>query len=238
MTRSTPRHRASGAPDPRRLTRRDGLAAAAGGLGMAAIGIGAMASKLVVPQRLVYGFPDVPGDPVGGPLSPLVAQRPQEATRQWDEGPFYAPNTPLKADLRLPGHAGTDLVVRGRVVDTTGAPIAGAVLDFWQVDEHAAYDNVGYDYRGHQYTRRDGSYELQTVVPVPYTFARLWRFPHIHVKVQGPTTRLLTTQLFFDNDPHGYARHVRIDRALMTDLHSDGNGGVRTRFDFVLRRTS
>jgi protocatechuate 3,4-dioxygenase beta subunit len=238
MTRSTPRHRATGAPDPRRLTRRDGLVAAAGGLGIAAVGFGAAASKLVVPQRLVYGFPAVAADPVGDLPDDPYPGRPQEATHRFDEGPFYAPNTPFRTDLRLPGRSGTDLVVHGRVVDTAGVPIAGAVLDFWQVDEHAAYDNVGYDYRGHQYTRRDGSYELQTVVPVPYTFARLWRFPHIHVKVQGPTTRLLTTQLFFDNDPHGYARHVRIDRALMTDLHSDGNGGVRTRFDFVLRRTS
>jgi hypothetical protein len=55
--------------------------------------------------------------------------------------------------------------------------------------------------------------------------------------VQGPPTRLLTTQLFFDNDPNGYARNVNIDRSLLTAMRSGPGGSAEVTFDFVLPRT-
>jgi protocatechuate 3,4-dioxygenase beta subunit len=61
-------------------------------------------------------------------------------------------------------------VLRGRVLDTRCRPIPGAVLDFWHVNEHGLYDYVTYNYRGHQFTRADGTFEPHTLLPVPYTF--------------------------------------------------------------------
>ena len=48
------------------------------------------------------------------------------------EGPFYKEGAPFVNAL-------TDqptLFLTGRVVDANGNPVAGAVLDFWQADEH------------------------------------------------------------------------------------------------------
>ncbi len=108
------------------------------------------------------------------------------------------------------------------------------MLDFWQVNEHGLYDNVTDNYRGHQFTQADGSYELQTLLPVPYTFIGLWRAAHIHVKVQGPNTRLLTTQVFFDNDPEGNARAFDFDPALLGDVRTLPDGSAETVYNFVL----
>ncbi|HMG31475.1 MAG TPA: hypothetical protein VK585_15285, partial [Jiangellaceae bacterium] len=161
-------------PDPRRLNRRDALVAGGGALGLFAVGFGVFGSKFVFPHPLVYPLADsATAQP--GPLSATPTSGDDDETNEYEEGPFYAPNTPEKTDFRVPGHRGRDLLLRGRVLDTAGVGLAGAVLDFWQANEDGAYDNVGYSYRGHQYTRPDGSYELRTVVPVPYTFAGLWR---------------------------------------------------------------
>jgi protocatechuate 3,4-dioxygenase beta subunit len=112
-----------------------------------------------------------------------------------DRGTFYSPKTPERRDIRDP-LVGEALVVAGRVLDPQCRPIAGAVLDFWQTDHLGRYDNQGYRYRGHQRTDEAGRFELVTVRPSAYTAMSLFRTPHIHVKVQGATTRLLTTQLY------------------------------------------
>ena len=230
--------RAPSEHEPRadRVTRRDILTTAAGAVGLAAAGIigGFLSKNTFFPQRLVYGFPQtVPAQ--GASLTPTPACGSQPPTDTYEEGPFYVPNTPLRSDFRLPGHGGQDLVVRGRVLDTSCAPIPNAVLDFWQVNENGVYDNVNYAYRGHQYTRSDGTFELRTVVPVPYYFAGLWRAAHIHLKAQGPQTPLLTTQLFFPNDPAGNARGFHFDPALLASMRVLGDGSADAVFNIVLR---
>lgn len=206
-------------------TRRGGLA----GIGV----VGGFVSKILFPQRLVYQFPDAVAAQ-GTQLPPTPACDDDDPTHGYEEGPFYAPNTPLKADFRLPGHAGRELLLRGRVVDTRCVPIPHAVLDFWQVNEHGLYDNANHAYRGHQFTQADGTFALETLIPVPYYFAGLWRAAHIHVKVQGPRTRLLTTQLFFSNDPAGNAREFRFDPTLLAEVQTAGDGSAEALFNFVL----
>jgi protocatechuate 3,4-dioxygenase beta subunit len=72
-----------------------------------------------------------------------------------------------------------------------------ALLDFWHADESGDYDNQGFRYRGHQFTDAEGRYRLETIVPAEYP----GRARHIHVKVQRPGGRILTTQLYFPNNP-------------------------------------
>ncbi len=219
-----------------KLTRRDALAAGLGVIGLAALGVGGgFVSKIVFPQRLVYEFPDAV-TAQGLPLAPTpeCVDDDDDPTSAFEEGPYYVPNSPRRTNFRLPGHTGRELVLRGRVLDMRCRPIAGAVLDFWQVNEHGLYDNLGYNYRGHQITQADGSYELHTLLPVPYTFVGLWRAAHIHVKVQGPSTRLLTTQVLFDNDPEGNARAFDFDPTLLGELRSLPDGSAETVFNFVL----
>lgn len=222
--------------DVSKLTRRDALTAGFGVLGLAAFGMGTgFVSKQVFPQRLVYEFPDTVAAQ-GVQLAPTSAcvDDDDDPTSAFEEGPYYVPNSPRRNNFRLPGHTGRELVLRGRVLDTRCRPLAGAVLDFWQVNEHGLYDNVGYTYRGHQITGADGAYELLTLLPVAYTFINLWRAAHIHVKVQGPTTHLLTTQVFFNNDPAGNARAFDFDQTLLGELRTLPDGSAETVFNFVL----
>jgi protocatechuate 3,4-dioxygenase beta subunit len=218
--------------DRARLTRRDLFTVGGGFVGLVGSGFAGLASKIVWPQRLVYPFPSTVAGASGLAATPSCTDL-GEATESEDEGPFYTPNTPLRSDFRQPGSGGRPLLLRGQVVDQRCQPIPNAVLDLWHVNEHAIYDNVHYGYRGHQFTAADGTFELKTIVPVAYTFATFWRVPHIHLKLQGPNTRPLTTQLYF-SDPTRATDHVRVPSALRVSLQPLDEATMVGFFRFVL----
>ncbi|SDW47775.1 Protocatechuate 3,4-dioxygenase beta subunit [Amycolatopsis xylanica] len=148
-----------------------------------------------------------------------------EPTIAQTEGPYFKPNSPERTTLTGPG---TRLVVSGYVFGLACRPVARALLDFWQADVNGAYDNVGYTFRGHQYTDANGAFKLTTIVPGLYP----GRTRHIHVKVQAPGRPILTTQLYFPNEPRNNTDTIFDPRLLMTVRDS---GGTReAAFDFVL----
>jgi protocatechuate 3,4-dioxygenase beta subunit len=77
-------------------------------------------------------------------------------------------------------------------------PIPNAWLDFWQADNNGDYDNAGYTLRGHQYSDEQGRYYLETILPGLYSSRPI---RHIHVKVQAPNGEMLTSQLYFPEQP-------------------------------------
>lgn len=93
---------------------------------------------------------------------------------------------------------GEVLKVVGYVLDANCQPIANAWLDFWQADANGEYDNAGYILRGHQFTDSQGRYQLETIMPGLYSSRPI---RHIHVKVQPPGGSILTTQLYFPEQP-------------------------------------
>ncbi len=152
----------------------------------------------------------------------------REPTPSQIEGPYYKPNAPLRTSLLEKGMPGTRLVLKGRVLSLDGSPIKGARLDFWQADANGAYDNRGYRLRGHQFTDEQGRYSLETIVPGNYA----GRTSHIHVKVQAPGQPILTTQLFFPDDPRNRADWL-YKPGLLLQVH-DTAGSKEAAFDFVL----
>lgn len=156
-----------------------------------------------------------------------------EPTPAVTEGPFYTPNTPQRTSLREAGIVGTPLLVEGRVLTTDCRPVAGAVLDFWSCDGNGVYDNEGFRLRGHQFTDAAGAFRLETVKPGSYKQYGFRRTPHIHVKVQGRETALLTTQLFFPGDLFN-DEDLFIKESLIMEVAKSGDGSLRARFDFVL----
>ncbi|HXH83936.1 MAG TPA: intradiol ring-cleavage dioxygenase, partial [Candidatus Tectomicrobia bacterium] len=142
-------------------------------------------------------------------------------------GPYFKPRSPQRASLLEPGMAGTPLVLEGVVVRTDCAPVPRALLDFWHADDAGEYDNEGYRLRGHLFTDAAGRYRLETIVPGLYP----GRTRHIHVHVQAPGERVLTTQLYFPGEPHN-ARDGIYSPALLVRLQA--GSPARAAFDFVL----
>ena len=152
-----------------------------------------------------------------------------EPTPPETEGPFFRPRSPLRTSLIEPGVEGHRLFLSGRVYGTACHPVAGALLDFWHADDRGEYDNQGFRCRGHQFTDADGRFRLTTIVPGLYEP----RTRHIHVKVQAPHGRVLTTQLYFPGEPRN-----RTDPLFRSDLlvaTRDVAPGREARFNFVLR---
>ncbi len=151
-----------------------------------------------------------------------------ESTPALTAGPYFTPNSPKRNSLLEKGVAGTVLVLRGRVVNTKCQPIANALLDWWQADDRGEYDNQGFRLRGHHYTDRQGNFQLETVVPGVYP----GRTRHLHVKVQAPGERVLTTQLFFPNEP-GNQRDRIFNPVLIMDIKRKDDRELAT-YTFVL----
>ena len=90
------------------------------------------------------------------------------------------------------------------------------------------YDNIGFRYRGHVIAGPDGVFRFRTIVPALYP----GRTRHYHVKVQAPGSRLLTTQLYFPNEPANLRDALFQSKLLMRV--ADAGDDLDGRFDFVL----
>ncbi|UNO39264.1 carbohydrate-binding protein [Streptomyces sp. MST-110588] len=145
------------------------------------------------------------------------------------EGPYFKPDSPLRASLIEPGTQGVRLTVSGYVFGLTCRPIPHALLDFWQADADGAYDNTGFRLRGHQFTDARGAFRLTTIVPGLYP----GRTRHLHVKVQAPNEPVLTTQLYFPGEPRNTTDPL-FNSALLMNVRPAGPAREAT-FDFVLR---
>jgi catechol 1,2-dioxygenase len=143
------------------------------------------------------------------------------------EGPLYVAGAPLaQGNVRLDDGTDKDgepLVMHGRVLDTTGAPIGGAIVDVWHANTLGAYSffdptQSAYNNRRRIETEPDGRYRFQSVIPSGYAVppggaterllgavGRHGRRPaHIHFFVSAQNFRHLTTQINIDGDPDLY----------------------------------
>jgi protocatechuate 3,4-dioxygenase beta subunit len=95
-------------------------------------------------------------------------------------------------------------------------------LDFWHAGDRGDYDNAGYRYRGVGISDAQGRYRLETNLPPPY----MGRPRHLHVKLQRPGVRVLTTQLYFPGESR------RENAALVVKMEREGSV-LRASYDFV-----
>jgi protocatechuate 3,4-dioxygenase beta subunit len=170
---------------------------------------------------------------IGGPAWGQTALTPachdgDEPTLAQTEGPFFKPRSPERADLREQGGAGRPVELSGLVLTRRCRPLAGAVVDLWHADDKGVYDSSGFRYRGHLVTGSDGVFRFRTIMPALYT----GRTRHYHFKVQAPGSRLLTTQLYFPDEPGNRRDHL-FRRELLMRV-ADAGDGLAARFDFVL----
>jgi protocatechuate 3,4-dioxygenase beta subunit len=127
-------------------------------------------------------------------------------------GPYYPDKLPLDLDNDLlvindainPG-VGDIMWVNGRVLDSSGNPVRGAVVEIWQADNNGAYihsaspiANRDGNFQGYGKfeTASDGRYVFRTVKPGIYP----GRTRHIHYQIQTPGRGNLITQLHFEGE--------------------------------------
>jgi hydroxyquinol 1,2-dioxygenase len=151
-------------------------------------------------------------------------RKPEGATESTVFGPFHrlgAPEMPAGGNIAHRDTAGLPALVRGRVLDLDGKPIAGAVLDVWQTQTNGLYDSQdqaldGLHMRGKFTTDAEGRYLIRTVRPVNYpipsdgpvgvmlkaTGRHPWRPAHIHFVVSAEGYDPVTTHIFDRTDPY------------------------------------
>lgn len=159
----------------------------------------ALPAALVLPAALM-----LPAARAADPGTPLQATPPQT------EGPFYPRDWDGDIDndlVAVKGEAamamGQVLLLKGRVVDVAGRPMAGASVEIWQCDAQGVYRHPrdergdrrrdsGFQGRGRIFADAAGRYRFRTIRPVPYG----GRTPHIHFRVEARDAPALTTQMY------------------------------------------
>ena len=148
----------------------------------------------------------------------------QEGTESTVLGPFHVGKSPQRANgdsMDLLGGK-VPCLVTGRVLDPSGAPLAGAVVDVWQCTEDGFYDvqqpgvQPPGNGRGLFHTDADGSFRFRTVVPSHYpiptdgpvgrllqaTHRHPYRPAHIHFIASAAGHATLTTHIFVAESPY------------------------------------
>lgn len=190
------------------------------------------AAAAAVPMQMLLGTGVAMGQttPSGQPLAITPdCHDGDHPTPAQTEGPYFKRNSPLRSSM-VDG-PGVQLTLSGFVFGLHCQPIANALMEFWQADSNGAYDNVGFKFRSHQFTNAQGGFKLTTVVPGLYP----GRTRHIHVKVQAPNKPVLTSQLYFPNEPRNNTDRL-FNPALVMTVQTVGSAKVAT-FDYILNVT-
>ena len=152
----------------------------------------------------------------------LANRKSGAATESTVIGPFHtadAPEIPLDGSIASAGK-GAPLLVSGRVTDSAGAPLAGAVVEAWETDGHGLYDTQYAvrdvpDCRGYVRTASDGRFAFRAVLPVEYSIPTdgpvgdmlralgraSMRPAHLHFKIAAAGHVPVVTALYVDGDP-------------------------------------
>lgn len=184
-------------------------------------------------------------------------RRPGGATENTVLGPFHVSGAPERengASICLDGK-GAPCIVRGRVTDEDGNPIAGARVDVWQTNDDGYYDvqqpgvQPDMNMRGVFTTGADGRYAFTTVKPLPYSIPtdgpvgamlvamgrHAMRPAHIHYIVTAPGYETLVTHIFPEGDPYLDSDAVfGVKESLIVPFEGDETGH-RAEFDVRLK---
>ena len=157
---------------------------------------------------------------VAAGITPAIARdKGLQPTAKQVEGPFFPNHKQVDKDADMTSVSGSSgkaageyLLVKGKVLDTSGNVVANALIDVWQADKNGRYLHEdapetspldqNFQYWAKIKTAEDGSYSLKTIKPAKYAAEEDWqRPPHIHFRVAKRGMRELTTQMYFANEP-------------------------------------
>jgi hydroxyquinol 1,2-dioxygenase len=177
-------------------------------------------------------------------------------------GPMYIADAPERkmGDCIGIDEDGDKLFMTGYVSDTSGKPIANALIEVWQTNSKGLYDlqnpnQPQGNFRGRFHTNTDGKYAFETVVPMNYgipangpsgEMLRLLgrhtqRPAHIHFKLSAKGFTSLTTQIYPSDDPYlgsDTAFAVMSSTIMKLQKHNQSKPFYTTEFDFILSPTA
>jgi catechol 1,2-dioxygenase len=174
------------------------------------------------------------------------------------EGPLYVAGAPLsKYEARLDdGHDnGTVLFMQGRVLDTAGEPLAGAIVDVWHANTGGTYSYFDasqseFNLRRRIETDAEGRFRFRSIVPSGYgcppdgptqhlldQLGRHGQRPaHIHFFISAPNHRHLTTQINLAGDEYLHDDFAYATRdELIADIHFFDDGAEGRAQDYTGR---
>jgi len=164
----------------------------------------------------------------------------QTETSQSLLGPFWRLHSPPVENggttIRSPT-PGPPMLVKGRVVDKAGKPVADAEVDIWQANTVGLYENqddsqVNMNLRGKFRTDADGRFWFTSVKPKGYAIpddgvvGRMlkmqdrhpFRPAHLHVLIFKEGFKTITSQVYAADDEHLHSDvQFGVTRALIGD---------------------
>ena len=176
------------------------------------------------------------------------------------EGPYFLDAAPfVDGKIKvMEEFKGEPMLLKGKVLDTDGKPVEDALVDVWSSTPDGKYsgihDNIPVEYyRGKIKTGSDGSYQVESTVPVPYripdrgpTGALLvamgrhsWRPAHVHYKVRKDGFRDLITQSYFEGGDYvkdDCCEGIVPENHVIPEVYEDGKRVMEV--DFVIERQS
>ncbi|MGV8949881.1 MAG: dioxygenase [Cypionkella sp.] len=186
-------------------------------------------------------------------------RRPEGATENTVFGPFHVDDAPIRAmgdNISLDGK-GESCLFEGQVLDLSGQPIEGAMLDVWSDNADGYYDvqqpgiQPKWNNRGRFVTGPDGRYAFRGIRPVSYPIPddgpvgqmlnHLGRHPyrpaHMHYLVTAPGYQKLVTHTFVGGDGYLTSDAVfGVKTTLVAPFEAVQCGETlwRSPFDFIL----
>lgn len=184
---------------------------------------------------------------------------PPNVTESSALGPFYTDDAPEIADGATIARSGKgeSVLVRGRVLDVRGTPVAGALVETWETDGDGSYDTqyanrTEPDYRGRLRTQPDGSFSFLAVKPVSYSIPTdgptgemlratkrgTMRPAHLHLKLSASGYRPLATSIYSADDSYLLEDAVFGAKTSLVEAYRPAGAGAATQWllerDFVL----
>ncbi|MGY2402210.1 catechol 1,2-dioxygenase [Pseudomonas sp. SDO5271_S396] len=180
------------------------------------------------------------------------------------EGPLYVAGAPIcEAEARMDDgtDAGTRMFLHGRVLDESGQPIPGAIVDIWHANTKGGYSHFDPSQSSFNLRRRiiadhEGRYRAHSILPSGYgcpadgptqalldSIGRHGNRPaHIHFFISAPGCRHLTTQINLAGDKYLWDDFAYATReGLVCDVNfndetaGSGKRSAEIQFDFLLQ---
>lgn len=150
-----------------------------------------------------------------------IENRRRKGSKAAIQGPYFLEDAPVvesELAIRDEDKAQPRMIMRGKVTDLAGNPVAGAVIDVWHSTPDGKYSGIHDNippkyYRGKLVTGADGTYEARSILPVAYQIpnqgptgellekhmdGHSWRPAHIHYWVHADGLRDLISQAYFE----------------------------------------